>query len=166
MKKLLLSILVIISAVFSGFPQKITLGLNLETGTSYRQIMSSHSHISQQVRGTTLDYYVDIESSVTYRVVAKTNHYLDLEVKYDLLELAMQTPAGKFESSSRIQDEHDVFSSVLGELISFPYQLRLDISGRVVNMSNLEEVLQRLCFLHTRSGREIGGKKMLHNPAA
>ena len=131
-------------ALISCQGQKEELTLNLEKGKEYRQVLNSKSTINQDVNGVQVNMVMTIKGRVLYKVVAVNPSDYDLEVRYESLGMTMELPQGKMEFSSDINDEQDVFSTLLSKMTENSFNIKMAKNGKILEVKNVESMIESL----------------------
>ncbi len=138
MKKIIILLLVIASAHLV-YSQKYTLQLELKSGETYNQSYQSSSIILQSIAGQNMEIKMDVKGKLSYKVLATDKDLYTLEVKYLSLSMNMVMPQGSMEFSSDKKDG-DPASAVLGALIDKPFQIKMSNTGKVSEVSGIDEL--------------------------
>lgn len=142
MKKyfVLLAVILVVS-VAEG--QKYPLGLKLEAGKEYKQVMTSKVNIVQDLGGQKINNSMDVKGLMVYAVKGFANNIYEMDVRYGNLSITMQLPqGGTMEFSSEKKDESDIFSGVLSEMVNKPFQIKMSQTGRVLEVKNVEALFE------------------------
>jgi hypothetical protein len=143
MKKILNLILVLI-VLTPLQAQKFDLSLNLEEGKEYKQVMNSKATIDQSINGQEMNMEISIKGGMSYKVISVNPTDYDLEVKYESLSMAMNTPHGKMEYSSDKNNEGDIFSTLLSKMTGHTFNVKLAQNGEIQEVQNIESRIESL----------------------
>ncbi len=138
--KFITIVLVLFLSINNTFSQKTDLTLNLEKDKEYIHHLSSKSDIFQNYNGMEMNMEMLIESDISYRVTEIVDDNYNISVKYTGMNMTMSTPMGASEFSSESEDEGDIVSSVLKEMINMPFTIILSKTGKVMEVKEVESM--------------------------
>jgi len=124
----------------SFHPRKENLGLNLTVGEIYVQNMNLSSSIIQTVDGKLINTNVSADAKMTYKVTGIQNSVYDMEVQYESLKMKISLASITMEFSSEINDETDIFSTILSSMKNKPFLVKMSRNGKVLEVSNIDSV--------------------------
>ncbi len=121
------------------------LGLHLEKGSTYFQHTSSKVNIEQEVNGQKMNINSTVTGIMSFKVLAKSASYYELEAAYTQLGMTMKTPNGEMAfNSDKPADEKDIFSSLLHKLINHPFKMTMLTNGIVKQIKGTDSILTSL----------------------
>ena len=138
--KFIAIVLVLFLSINNTFSQKTDLTLNLEKDKEYIHHLSSKSDIFQNYNGMEMNMEILIQSDISYTVDEIVNDNYTLSVKYTGMSMTMNTPMGASEFDSESENEEDIVSSILKEMVNKPFTIILSKTGKVVEVKELESM--------------------------
>lgn len=141
MKKIILLFLFI----FISCEEKHEIKLNLKLNESYKIAVISEIAINEN--DTDGFNIVNILNSITQteyivKKIDKNVYFLEGRLKYIKFEIS--TPDGSFTMNSKENRKEDIMSNLLKNMIDKPFNLRLNKSGKVEKIENLENIYSNL----------------------
>lgn len=139
MKKILTLFIVSIFVLTAG-AQSSNLALNLEKGTTYKQVTNSTSNITQEVYGQSMNIAMTMNGTMLFQVKSIDDEGFDMRVRIEKLAMNMTMPNGKMDFSSDKNDSSDVFSSILRQMTTTSFDIKMTKSGKVANINNVDQI--------------------------
>lgn len=118
--------------------QKADLSLKLKKHKEYIQHLTSKSDIFQNYNGMEMNMEMLIESDISYTVTDIVDENYNMSVMYKSMSMTMNTPMGASEFSSENEDEGDIVSSILKEMVNKPFTIVMSKSGKVIDVKDME----------------------------
>ncbi|MDR2129711.1 MAG: DUF6263 family protein [Odoribacteraceae bacterium] len=118
--------------------EKETLSLNLTKGETYTQTLALANVILQQIMGQQVKIDMNMNIELSYLVKEKNATFYDLELVYKRLETKAVMPGVSQTASSDNEVNSD--SRVLNALVNKPIQVKMDMKGKVLEVSGLEAI--------------------------
>ncbi len=141
MKKIF-STLVTVMIIGQCFAQKADLKLNLEVGKVYKQTTVSKANIVQEFGGQEMEILMTIKGEMSYLVKSIAGNNYDMDVEYDRLSIMMKMPQGEMDFNSDKQDEDDIFSTILKEMLHKPFHVTMTKKGKVLAVKNIDALFE------------------------
>ena len=128
--------------VFTGAAsQAQNLKLDLVEGETYSQNSNAKISIKQDLGGQTMDINMEVNGKMNFTVTEKTAEYYLLETKYNSLAMSTKSPYGSMDfSSDKGTDTDDVMSSILAEMLTHSFVVKMSPDGSISEIKNLEEM--------------------------
>lgn len=124
------------------FAQKADLKLNLEVGKEYKQTTVSKATIVQEFGGQEMEILMTIEGEMSYKVKSLADNNYEMEAEYNRLNIGMKMPQGEMQFSSDKQDESDIFSTILKEMLDKPFYVTMTKRGKVLSVKNIDALFE------------------------
>ena len=136
------SVLLLIVLVFlSAISHAQNLKLNLQKGETYFQNSNATISIKQDLGGQTMDIGMEVNGKMSFAVMDKTDEYYILETKYTSLAMSTKSPYGNMDfSSEKGTGTDDVMSSILAEMLTHSFEVKMSPDGSIIEIKNLEEM--------------------------
>lgn len=135
------NVLIALVLLTSCQASKEKLELNLTKGEVYSQKMISNASILQTINGQQVNMTMSFSGDMTYKVTDIQNEIYDMEVRYESLTMKMGVPAGgEMEFSSEINDEKDIFSTMLAAMKNQPFFIKMTKTGKINEVKNIENL--------------------------
>lgn len=141
MKKILSTIATLL-ILSQSFAQKADLKLNLEVGNVYKQTTVSKATIVQEFGGQQMEILMTIKGDMSYVVKSIAGNNYEMEVEYDRLSITMKMPQGEMDFNSDKQDENDIFSTILKEMLDKPFHVTMTKKGKVLAVKNIDVLFE------------------------
>lgn len=142
MKKLLLSLFVVLFCGFLTAQNAANLKLNLEKNKTYKFHSSSEQTVSQTVNGMQQSSQVQNLSYTSIKMVDSKPEFMIAEVRFDSI-ITNTNAAGKITKvnsnnpgNMKSADAGEIMGSVMNRLCSNPLFVKMDYSGKVLEIIN------------------------------
>lgn len=124
--------------------RKSDLTLKLEAGKEYQQKTDMVTSVTQDMDGQKIYMEISSKAIMTFLVksVNKTDYHMD--VKYDSMNMTMQTPWGVVEFSSTKSDPDDFLSTLLKGMMNKPFEAIVSKTGKVIEVKGVEAMLDAM----------------------
>ncbi|RKE03479.1 DUF6263 family protein [Marinifilum flexuosum] len=143
MKKLL-TLALILSATLFVQAQKYELALNLEVGKEYTQKSNAKMTITQNFNGMPIEIGMNVKGDYTFKIMGAENNQYNMEVKYTVVEMEMESAQGKSSFSSKTPSEQDIMSTMLSRMIDKPFTMIMSQSGKVIEIKGIDNLFGSL----------------------
>ncbi|WP_282127048.1 DUF6263 family protein [Marinifilum flexuosum] len=143
MKKLL-TLALILSATLFVQAQKYELALNLEVGKEYIQKSNAKMTITQNFNGMPIEIGMNVKGDYTFKIMGAENNQYNMEVKYTVVEMEMESAQGKSSFSSKTPSEQDIMSTMLSRMIDKPFTMIMSQSGKVIEIKGIDNLFGSL----------------------
>ena len=128
----------------TSYSQKVTLGLHLDKGHTYYQLIHSQTRIGEAVNGQDIEIKMSIYGKTAYLVKDIVNGDYQMEVIFKSLEMDMESPQKKVQFSSEKNDTTDILSSLLSEMTNKAFTITLTKKGKVEDVNGLDNIFDHL----------------------
>jgi len=143
MKKLL-TLALILSATLFVQAQKYELALNLEVGKEYTQKSNAKMTITQNFNGMPIEIGMNVKGDYTFKIMGAENNQYNMEVKYTVVEMEMESAQGKSSFSSKTPSEQDIMSTMLSRMIDKHFTMIMSQSGKVIEIKGIDNLFGSL----------------------
>ncbi|WP_282015622.1 DUF6263 family protein [Marinifilum flexuosum] len=143
MKKLL-TLALILSATLFVQAKKYELALNLEVGKEYTQKSNAKMTITQNFNGMPIEIGMNVKGDYTFKIMGAENNQYNMEVKYAVVEMEMESAQGKSSFSSKTPSEQDIMSTMLSRMIDKPFTMIMSQSGKVIEIKGIDNLFGSL----------------------
>ena len=137
MKKLILFFIAMI-CILPINAQEVTVGLLLEKGKVYHQIVESKNAMVQEFSGQKVDVQMSTKYSVSFLVKEILNGSYHMEASFSKMSITMTMPQNTLEFSSEKKDVNDIISNILGGMVNKPFEVYISNTGQVTSVVGIE----------------------------
>ncbi len=137
--KITLAVLLLFFTAFCCSAQKVTLALNLKKDSTYYLISDARVTIEEDVNGQHQVINTGTNVRVAHKVLSIRDTIYDMELAYKSIAMHLEV-GGKMMDFNSKSDRQDIFSKIMGTIIDKPFLMSISKSGKVVSMSNTENI--------------------------
>lgn len=123
--------------------QKNNLALKLKNGNTYYMNGSSISEVLETVNGQQIKVKIGTDYKISFKVLGLQNKLYNMDVRYQSIQMKINTGAGETTMDSRSNNKQDVASAIIAGMIDKPFTTVMSASGKIISIKGVEDIIEK-----------------------